>query len=583
MPRTQAADDLHAMKYRARGEDFREAANRWAFGLKDNDKHYHALREILLDQRYLPGGRIQAAIGAIRMICAHNCFVSGTISDSYTDGPGSIMQRAHEAAATMRMGGGIGYDFSPLRPRGSLIRKLQSQSTGPVNFMQIFNAVCLCTASSGHRRGAQMGTLRIDHPDILEFILAKQNTDQLTGFNISIAVTDVFMEAVAKGEPFDLTFNGQVHATVDAAELWERIMRSTWDWAEPGVLFIDRMNELNNLWYCETIASTNPCSEQPLPPFGACLLGSFNLVKYLISGAQASAAAEEGDLVAIKLGYRFDFDQLAVDIPIIVRAMDNVTDRTRYPLAEQKAEALTKRRMGLGITGLANAAEACGYPYGSDGFCDFEERVLTIIRDEVYRTSVQLSQEKGAFPLFDAERYCKGQFIKKLPDDIQDGIKKYGIRNSHLTSIAPTGTISMCADNVSSSIEPVFSYTIGRVINTPEGPQNQVINDYGAEFLNVRGKLASEVTAEEHVRVLTAAQKLVDSAVSKTVNMDGRTMPWDQFKNIYRKAWEDGAKGCSTFNISGKRNALLEIARATGDEEGAACQIDATTGRMECS
>lgn len=511
-----------------------------------------------------------------------NCFVAGTIADSYVDGSGSIMQRAHEAAATMRMGGGIGYDFSTLRPRGSLIKKLQSQSTGPINFMRIFNEVCLCTASSGHRRGAQMGVLRVDHPDIQEFVLAKQNTDQLTGFNISVAVTDEFMQAVIEDGPFDLKFNGTVHTTVSAAQLWERIMRSTWDWAEPGVLFIDRMNELNNLYYCETIAATNPCSEQPLPPFGACLLGSFNLVRYLSPGATANWAAQSGDLVDVKFGYTFNFDQLIADVAPVVRAMDNVTDRTRYPLAEQKAEALTKRRMGLGVTGLANAGEACGYVYGSPEFCEFEKKVLSIIRDESYRASVQLAQEKGAFPLFDAERYCKGTFIKTLPEDIQKGIRINGIRNSHLTSIAPTGTISMAADNVSSSIEPVFSYSINRAINTPDGVQNQTIGDYGAEFLNVRGKLAADVTAEEHVRVLTTAQSLVDSAVSKTVNMDGRTMPWEAFKDIYRRAWEAGAKGCSTFNVSGKRNALLEIAKVEGAESGA-CAIDATTGRMECS
>lgn len=571
-PQTAVADALHGMKYRSRNEDFREAMNRVAFGLKDDDQHYHALREILLTQRFLPGGRIQGAIGAVRQTTAFNCFVSGSISDSFVDGQGSIMGRAHEAAATMRMGGGIGYDFSTLRPRGSLIRKLQSQATGPVNFMSIYNQVCLCTSSSGHRRGAQMGVLRVDHPDIEEFILAKQNATALTGFNVSVAVTDEFMEAALAGRSFDLQFRGEVHRTVDAGELWERIMRSTWDYAEPGVLFIDRVNEMNNLYYAETIAATNPCGEQPLPPFGACLLGSFNLTKYL---TRRPVVVTIGDVV--RTPYDFDWDQLKADIPIVVRAMDNVTDRTRYPLAEQRAEAISKRRMGLGVTGLANAGEAMGHIYGSAEFLQFETAVLKTILRESYIASAHLAKEKGAFPLFDAERFLAGKFAKTLDVfGVRDLIETHGLRNSHLTSIAPTGTISMCADNVSSSIEPVFSYGIERNINTPEGVMTSRLEDYGAAILGVRGKLTADVTAEEHVAVLTTAQRYVDSAVSKTVNMDGRTMPWADFKGIYQNAWEAGAKGCTTFNIAGLRGALLT---AEGDQ----CSIDPETGRRDCA
>lgn len=504
-----------------------------------------------------------------------NCYVSGSIADSYTDGPGSIMTRAHEAAATMRMGGGIGYDFSTLRPRGSLIRKLQSQSTGPINFMGIFNEICLCTSSSGHRRGAQMGVLRVDHPDIEEFILAKQNAHALLGFNVSVAVTDEFMEAALNNKSFDLKFNGEVHRTVDAAELWERIMRSTWDFAEPGVLFLDRVNEMNNLYYCETISATNPCGEQPLPPFGACLLGSFNLTKYLTHRSLKIVDEDSG----LSAKYDFDFDQLAEDIPAIVRAMDNVTDRTRYPLAEQRAEAISKRRMGLGVTGLANAAEACGYAYGSSPFLVFEARVLETIRDRTYLASTDLAREKGPFPLFDAPRFLAGKFAKTLTEPVRELIERHGMRNSHLTSIAPTGTISMCADNVSSSIEPVFAYSTSRPVNTPTGPVTEVLEDYGASVLNTRGKLAADVTAEEHVDVLITAQKYVDSAVSKTVNMDGRTMPWADFKDIYKRAFEGGAKGCTTFNASGLRGALLSSA---DKNEASACVID-ETGRRECA
>lgn len=571
-PRTEAADSLHAMKYRTVGEDFREAMNRVAFGLKDSDKHYHELRQILLHQRFCPGGRIQGAIGASKEVTGYNCFVSGTLADSFVAGAGSIMERAKEAAATMRMGGGIGYDFSTLRPRGDLITKLQSQSSGPVSFMHIFDAICLATSSSGHRRGAQMGILRVDHPDVEEFVRAKQNAHSLLGFNISLAVTDEFMEAVAANKEFELRFNGRVYKTIDAASLWEKIMRSTWDYAEPGVVFIDTINNDNNLWYCETIAATNPCSEQPLPPFGACLLGSFNLAKYVRARPSPSNISP----------YYIDTDQLKADIPAVVRGLDNVVDRTKYPLAEQKAEALSKRRMGIGIMGLANALEACGSAYGSPRFISDQEMLLTIIEHGCYEASVDLAKEKGAFPLFDAERYLKGSHIKQLPDYIKDGIKAHGIRNSHLTSIAPTGTISMCADNVSGGIEPVFAYSITRQINTPSGPMLANIEDYGAAFFNHRGRLAADITADEHIAVLTAAQRHVDSAVSKTVNMTS-DMPWESFKRLYQTAWENGCKGCATFNADGKRLALLVAKDENIDEERVSCLVpDPMTGQVEC-
>jgi ribonucleoside-diphosphate reductase alpha chain len=561
------------MKYRSVGEDFREAMNRVAFGLKDSDKHYHELRHILLHQRFCPGGRIQGAIGSSKAVTGYNCFVSGTIADSFVEGQGSIMDRAKEAAATMRMGGGIGYDFSTLRPRGDLITKLQSQSSGPVSFMHIFDAICLATSSSGHRRGAQMGILRCDHPDVEEFVRAKQNTSSLTGFNISLAVTDEFMEAVAAEQSFDLRFKERVYKTVDAAELWEKIMRSTWDYAEPGVVFIDKINAMNNLWYCETIASTNPCSEQPLPPFGACLLGSFNLVKYLRAHPVVLGHAP----------YYFDFDQLEEDIPIVVRGMDNVVDRTRYPLAEQKAEALSKRRMGIGIMGLANAGEACGYAYGTRDFLEFEARVLKLINEHCYAASARLASEKGSFPLYDSERYLRGEFIKSMSQWTIELIKKHGIRNSHLTSIAPTGTISLCADNVSGGLEPVFSYELQRQINSPSGPIMANVEDYGSAFLQTRGKLAAQVTAQEHIAVLSVAQRYVDSAVSKTVNMTG-SMPWAGFKDLYREAWELGCKGCATFNADGKRMALL-VAKEEPlpDDEAVMCLIvDPATGQRDC-
>lgn len=603
-PQVPYSQELHSQKYRGSGESFREAMNRIAAALKDDDQHFADFRDALLGMRFLPAGRIQSAMGSTRQVTPYNCYVSGTINDSFVDGEGSIMVRAAEAAATMRMGGGIGYDFSTLRPRGDLIRKLQSPSSGPISFMHIFDAICKCVASSGHRRGAQMGVMRVDHPDIEEFIHAKQpgkdvqplwdlvaelpegaqkqqlimslqQTLKLTGFNVSVAITDKFMECVASGEPFPLTFEGRTYREVDARALWDAIMRGTWDWAEPGVLFIDAINRMNNLWYCETIAATNPCGEQPLPPYGACLLGSFNLVKYIFKDGAGR--------------YAFDWDQYREDIPQVVRAMDNVVDRAIYPLPQQKQEAKDKRRMGLGITGLANAAEALGHEYGSPAFLAFEAEVLDTLRDESYLASAHIAKVKGSFPKFDKDKYLQGQFIKTLREDVRDAIAKYGIRNSHLTSIAPTGTISLCADNVSSGIEPVFAYSFDRTVIEFSGPRVETVEDYGARVFGVRGKACSRVTVQEHVAALTVAAQRVDSAVSKTCNVPS-DISWEDFKNVYVSAWEGGAKGCTTFRLGGKRSGILVVkddggepeADAPAEEPASQCRIDPATGRREC-
>jgi len=379
-PTLPISEEIHATKYRADGETFRESQSRVANTLADNPEHFYEFREILLPQRFLPAGRVQASIGSPRKTTAFNCFVSTTIEDSM-DG---IMEAAKQSAQTMRLGGGIGYDFSTLRPRGDKIISLDSKASGVISFMEIFDAICKTVSSAGNRRGAQMGVLRIDHPDIEEFIEAKTNSTELTKFNISIGVTDEFMEAVVKGKDFELKFNGDVYKRVDAQYLWDKVMRATWDWAEPGILYIDRINEMNNLWYCETIAATNPCGEQPLPPFGACLLGSFNLVKYLIEGHK---------------GYAFDYDQFIADIPVVVRAMDNIVDRTIYPLKQQEKEAKDKRRMGLGVAGLANAGEAMGMPYGEKKFLRWMDKILAILANESYRASAMIAKEKGSFPL----------------------------------------------------------------------------------------------------------------------------------------------------------------------------------------
>ena len=575
-PRLPFSEELHAQKYRQHGESFRDAMNRIASALSDDEDHFRKFRDILLDMRFMPAGRVQSAMGSTRVVTPYNCFVSGTIEDSFVEGNGSIMDRAKEAAATMRMGGGIGYDFSKLRPRGDLIRSQETQASGPVSFMNIFDAICQTIASAGHRRGAQMGVLRVDHPDIEEFVHAKHNETQLTGFNVSIAVTDAFMEAALNGRPFKLRWDGREYREIDAASLWETIMRSTWDWAEPGVLFVDTINRMNNLWYCEEIVATNPCGEQPLPPYGACLLGSFNIPRYLVR-------------VGINR-YEIDWDRLGSDVAVVVRAMDNVVDKAIYPLWEQKEEAKRKRRMGLGVTGVANAIEAfmgkaC---YGDADYVEVQDWLLRRIARESYLASVELAREKGAFPMYDRDHYLRSEFVATLDDDVQDAIARHGIRNSHLTSIAPTGTISLAADNTSSGIEPVFEYAFKRTVQKFEAPVVEEVTDYGQRELGVSGRRCEEVTPEQHVAVLANAYQHVDSAVSKTCNVPAST-PWTDFKRIYERAWERGCKGCTTFQTEGKRAGVLvkkdedkQADEAVVKDNGGACYIDWNTGRHEC-
>ena len=412
-----------------------------------------------------------------------------------------------------------------------------------------------------------MGHLIVSHPDIETFIHAKQNSHKLTGFNLSVLVTDEFMQAVERDTHFPLTFEGEFYRYVSATDLWNQIMRATWDYAEPGVIFIDTINRANNLSYCETISATNPCGEQPLPPYGACLLGSFNLVKYLLR---------------LGCAYAFDYEQFKEDIPHVVRAMDNVVDRTRYPLPEQQEEAKSKRRMGLGITGTANAIEALGYPYGSPGFIRNLNTIMSTLKLEAYRASIELAKEKGPAPMIGTmlqrELYTSTPFIQLMPEDIIQGIREHGIRNSHLLSIAPTGTISLCADNISSGVEPVFACSFDRTVVEFEGPRVERVVDYGWSKLNVMAKTADEVTAQEHLDVLIEASKHVDSAVSKTCNI-GDSVPWEDFKEIYMKAWRGGARGITTFRAAGKRKGIL-VAKEEVVEE--ACYYDPETGAKSC-
>ncbi len=570
-PEQILADEVDATKYRQPGETFEQKVDRIALNLSDDFGHERKLRDILGGQRFLPAGRVQAAVGAKREVTPYNCFVSATVQDSFN----SIMQRTFDAGKTMRLGGGIGFDWSHLRPRDDIIQSLQSKASGPVSFMHIPDAVCKTIASAGHRRGAMMAVLRVDHPDIEEFIRAKRDDVSLTGFNISVAVTDEFIQAVKDGAEFDLRFEGKTYRTIDARTLWDEIMMSNWDWAEPGILFIDRINAANNLRGLETIAATNPCAEQPLPPNGACLLGSFNVVRYLI---------KEHDDETRRGYWVFDWDQFEADVPHVVRAMDNVIEGALYPLKEQAVEARQKRRMGLGVTGVANALEMMGHKYGSASYLRFPTEILKRLAIATYEASIDLAAEKGAYPLYHPTRASQGMLqtmVGLISDEHLDKINKTGIRNSHLTSIAPTGTISITAGNVSSGIEPTFARTYKRRINMPDGEREVELRDY-AHARGIHVTTADEVSAEDHVKVLCAAQEWVDSAVSKTCNV-GDDVSYDAFKDLYMQAYDGGAKGCTTFRISGKRYGVLN--QSDLDPEvtaGEACFIDLTTGQKEC-
>jgi ribonucleoside-diphosphate reductase alpha chain len=560
-------------KYLEGTETHRDAMARIIGALKDDDEHFERVLPILRGQEFLPAGRIQSSTGAARQTTAFNCYVSDTIEDSRI----GIFTRITEAAETMGLGGGDGFDFSTIRPRGAIIKSQGSQASGPVSYMRVWDTMCSTIASAGNRRGAMMGVMRVDHPDIEEFIDAKRVQGELTNFNVSVAVTDKFMSALKEDGMFDLTFDGVVYKTIKARYLWDKIMRSTWSHAEPGVLFIDTINNKNNLKYCETIAATNPCGEQPLPPNGACLLGSWNLTRFVVE-----------EVVNGVTTLTFDYQKLASQVEDIVRMMDNVIDETIYPLPAQEVEAKNKRRMGLGVTGLANAAEALGLSYGSPEMLKFMEQVMTIIRDGAYRASIQLAKEKGAFPLFDADEYMKSPFIQTLPEDIQNDIYTYGLRNSHLLSIAPTGTISLFAGNISSGIEPPFSLKYDRRTLLSDGNAEWwPIYDYAFDRWGIKGRTSQDLTAQEHINVLNLASKLVDSACSKTCNV-GDDVAFEEFKELYIMAYEGGSSGCTTFrpaSIEVRGSVMREAVEGATEEvsEGGACYIDPVTGERSCS
>jgi len=559
------AEQIWDMKYRFKEADgtpldgtvedtWRRIARALAVVEKDTDHWENEFYGALEDFKFLPAGRITAGAGTARKVTLFNCFVMGTIPDSM----GGIFDMLTEAALTMQQGGGIGYDFSTIRPKGALVTGVAADASGPLSFMDVWDSMCRTIMSAGSRRGAMMATMRCDHPDIEDFITAKSDAARLRMFNVSVLVTDPFMQAVKANGSWDLVFDGKVYQTVKARDLWNKIMRSTYDYAEPGVIFIDRINKANNLGYCETIAATNPCGEQPLPPYGACLLGSINLARLVKNPFEAGA-----DL---------DVDGLSKLVATAVRMMDNVVDASEFPLPQQAQEAQAKRRIGLGVTGLADALLMTGLRYGSDEAARQTDRWLHAIARAAYLASVELAKEKGAFPLFDADPFLASDAMMQMDEDVRDEIRTHGIRNALLTSIAPTGTISLYAGNVSSGIEPVFAYAYTRKVLQKDGTRTEEeVVDYAVQmwrdkygeadlpdyFVN-----AQTLAPLDHVKMQAAAQKWIDSSISKTINCP-EDISFDDFQGVYMQAYETGCKGCTTYRPNDVTGSVLSVSESS--------------------
>ena len=568
------AEQIWDMKYRLKDADGtaidKSVEDTWARIAKDLasveknkeqwEKEFYAALE---DFKFLPAGRITAGAGTNRKVTLFNCFVMGTIPDDME----GIFNMLKEAALTMQQGGGIGYDFSTIRPNGALVKGVAADASGPLSFMDVWDSMCRTIMSAGSRRGAMMATMRCDHPDIEQFISAKSDPIRLRMFNLSVLVTDPFMEAVKSDGDWNLIFNGEVYKTLKARTLWDQIMQSTYDYAEPGVIFIDRINKLNNLNYCETISATNPCGEQPLPPYGACLLGSINFAQLVEKPFEKSAKINEAELESL--------------VATAVRMMDNVVDASKFPLKEQAQEAKNKRRIGLGVTGLADALLMVGLRYGSDEAAAQTERWLHILAKSAYSASVELAKEKGAFPLFDAEAFLKSGSMQTMDKEICCDIKKYGIRNALLTSIAPTGTISLYAGNVSSGIEPVFAYSYTRKVLQKDGSKTEEeVVDYAVRmWRDLKGDTplpdyfvnAQTLSPLEHVKMQSAAQKWIDSSISKTINCP-EDIDFESFKSVYLEAYETGCKGCTTYRPNDVTGSVLTVSSSKEkpmEEEGA--------------
>jgi len=575
------AEQIWDMKYRLKEADgtpidrtvedtWRRIARALASVEKDPAYWEEKFYEALEDFKYLPAGRITAGAGTGRSVTLFNCFVMGTIPDSMS----GIFDMLKEAALTMQQGGGIGYDFSTIRPKGADVKGVAADASGPLSFMDVWDSMCRTIMSAGSRRGAMMATMRCDHPDIEDFITAKSDAARLRMFNVSVLVTDAFMEAVKADGPWELVFDNKVYRTVQARDLWNQIMQSTYDYAEPGVIFIDRINQSNNLAYCETIAATNPCGEQPLPPYGACLLGSVNLARLVRAPFEADAA--------------LDLEALKDLVRVAVRMMDNVVDASRFPLEAQAREAQAKRRIGLGVTGLADALLMLGLRYGADDAVAQSEIWMKEIAHAAYWASVELAREKGAFPLFDAEALLASGNMAQMDQDLREAIAKDGIRNALLTSIAPTGTISLYAGNVSSGIEPVFAYSYTRKVLQRDGSRSEEeVTDYAVKlWREKRGDAelpdyfvnAQTLSPMDHVRMQSAAQKWVDSSISKTINVP-QDISFEAFKDVYLQAYETGCKGCTTYRPNDVTGSVLSVSEAEVKPDGATAR-EASTGEV---
>jgi ribonucleoside-diphosphate reductase alpha chain len=550
------------MKYRLKGPDgaaidgaiedtWRRVARALAAPEADSGAWEEQFYSALEDFRFLPAGRIVAGAGTDRNVTLFNCFVMGTVPDDMA----GIFDHLKEAALTMQQGGGIGYDFSTLRPKGARVKGVGADASGPLSFMDVWDAMCRTIMSAGHRRGAMMATLRCDHPDIEAFIDAKREPGRLRMFNLSVLVTDAFMEAVKEDGPWQLGFKGTVSKVLPARELWDKIMRATYAYAEPGVIFIDRINRLNNLHYCEEITATNPCGEQPLPPYGACLLGSINLAALVADPFTDEARLNLGELRRV--------------VPLAVRMLDNAIEISRFALDAQRQEAKAKRRMGLGVTGLADALLMCGARYGGQRAIALAEEWMAALERSAYLASTELAAEKGAFPLYDEEKYLAGEHVAGLDDEVRAAIREKGIRNALLTSIAPTGTISLFANNVSSGVEPVFSYTFNRSVLMPDGTRREEeVADYAYRlFHRMFGEDAplpdhfvdaQSLSPADHVVMQAAVQKYVDSSISKTINVP-EEIDFESFKGVYTQAYEAGCKGCTTYRPNDVTGSVLSV------------------------
>ena len=568
------ANEIWGMKYRYRSDDgmsdetsiedsWRRVAHAVSAAELESDRLVWAdsFYRILEDYRFLPAGRILAGAGTNRQVTLFNCFVMGCIPDSLE----GIFTQLKEAALTMQQGGGIGHDFSTLRPRGAPVKGVGADASGPISFMDVWDAMCKTIMSAGTRRGAMMATMRCDHPDIEAFIAAKQLAGRLRNFNLSVLVTDAFMAAVKAKAEWPLVFDGHTYKTVPAATLWDQMTRATYDFAEPGVIFIDRINAENNLSYCETIGATNPCGEQPLPAYGACLLGSLNLTRFVIGPFEENA--------------RIDEAALRQTAATAVRFMDNIIDISNYPLPQQRAEALAKRRIGLGITGLADALAMCGLSYGTWEAAEAARQWMAAIEQVAYEASISLAAERGPFPLFDARRFAMDGHASRLGGELRSSIARHGIRNGLLTSIAPTGTISLLAGNVSSGIEPIFSIRYERRVLQADGSsRTEVVTDYAASlYWRIHGAdvplppafvTSDQLTPSAHLLMQAAVQKHVDSSISKTINVP-QDLPFDSFKDVYEEAYDLGLKGCTTYRPNAVTGSVLSSVSlpTTGPEQ----------------